>query len=147
MLDLDSLNGLPPLSTPLKADDLNLADAQAALEALASSFLQSPGHWLTPAAAAESNGSRKGEAPDYEVRYKALAEHIPAVIFVARWMPLMEKRTSARKLRRSLDSTRRSGWVIRCVGTARCIPTIGIAGVKKRQCFSRQGSRSDPPIG
>ena len=68
---------------PFPIDALSLEEAEANLNALASSFLASAGDWLTPASPEGLDKRRQGKAPDYESRYRALAEHIPAVIFVA----------------------------------------------------------------
>ncbi len=63
----------------LFASALNLSDAEATLSELAASFLASAPGWLTPTAARRREQT---SGADYEARYKALAEHIPAVIFV-----------------------------------------------------------------
>ena len=61
----------------------SLQEAESVLGALGESFLSSAAEWLAPTASLRQDERVKGPGADYEARYKALAEHIPAVIFVA----------------------------------------------------------------
>jgi PAS domain S-box-containing protein len=58
-------------------------EAEAVLEALAKSFLATSADLLSSTTPLSQKGLTGGEGPDYEARYKALIEHIPAVVFVA----------------------------------------------------------------
>ncbi len=58
-------------------------EAEATLAALAGSFLASATKWGVPPSPLPSQNRAGGSGPDYQARYRALVENIPAVIFVA----------------------------------------------------------------
>ncbi len=118
-----------------------LTEAEANLNALASCFLASAADWLTPASPVNHDKRKRAETPDYESRYRALAEHIPAVIFVAPLNVEAGEAYVSPQIETILGFTQEEWLGDRCARIIKYIPRIAIAGAKRLLPFSCRASR------